>query len=511
MKNPSSSHQKYTVGRELGAGGVGVVYEGMQWMPRRPVAIKVLKEDLARDETARRRFLEEAHICANLSAQVFHPGLVQVLAVEEELFAPVETVNGYLSRPAIVMELLRGETLKQRLARLKASGQPMEESEAFELISQILKTLSLVHNPQIGRIVHRDIKPDNIFLCEAREGELARVVLTDFGIARVADSIRHTKTGEFVGTVDYSSPQQIEGMAVDERSDLYSCGCVLFEMLAGRPPFQAERQVATAYGHMHKPVPALPARVSPKMQKAVKTALAKSVESRFQTADQFLATLHGAPSRAFPLKAVLAAGGAALFLGFLWSAQPRAERITRSEIIAAPAAPLSTSEKFIRVLQKGRDGKREIIVEQTLRFGRTIGERTVSNRVASAPVAPIYERISFQTQTLNPPPTVRKATRQLAKGTEKIQTKGAPGWKQWKIVEKMQGSKTLTTTRAVEKQKPPIAPVILVGTFVKPALPSRIGRDTTPKKERKDRGGSKPKTTKGSKSGVLAEPSIPRE
>jgi serine/threonine-protein kinase len=242
----------------------------------RAVAVKMLRPDMARDPTFQARFRREAQSAASLN----HPSIVAVYDTGEDDFAgnPV---------PYIVMEYVEGSTLRELLA----SGSRLVPERALEIVDGVLAALAYSH--QRG-IVHRDIKPANVML--NRNGE---VKVMDFGIARAMSdgSSTMTQTSAVIGTAQYLSPEQARGEQVDARSDIYSTGCLLYELLAGRPPFVGDSPVSVAYQHVREePVP--PSHIDPDVPAAadaiVLRALTKDREERYQTADEMRADIRAA-------------------------------------------------------------------------------------------------------------------------------------------------------------------------------------------------------------------------
>ena len=258
---------RYEILDILGTGGMAVVYKAKCHRLNRMVAIKILKEDLAEDSEIRSRFHDESQAVAKLS----HPNIVNVFDVNQS-----EGVE------YIVMELIEGITLKQYM---KKRGSSLNWREALHFTSQILQALRHAH----GRgIIHRDIKPQNIMV--PRDGS---VKVADFGIARITDSQR-TMTQEALGSVHYISPEQARGSVIDARSDLYSAGVVLYEMLTGTLPYQGNSPVAVALQHVNS-VPKPPRALNPDiplgMEQITKKAMAPDRDLRYDDADAMLADL----------------------------------------------------------------------------------------------------------------------------------------------------------------------------------------------------------------------------
>ncbi len=283
--NPRLLGNRYEVGEILGRGGMADVHLGRDTRLGRTVAIKMLRSDLARDPSFQARFRREAQSAAGLN----HPAVVAVYDSGEDL-DPLSGVNA----PYIVMEYVEGRTLRELLTQ----GQRLPWAEALRLTSGVLAALGYSHT---SGIVHRDIKPANVMLTPNGE-----VKVMDFGIARaIADSsATMTQTQAVIGTAQYLSPEQARGETVDARSDLYSTGCLLFELLTGRPPFVADSPVAVAYQHVGEAptapssqVPELP----PEVDAIVLHALVKDRNDRYQNAEDFRqdidAVLAGQPIR----------------------------------------------------------------------------------------------------------------------------------------------------------------------------------------------------------------------
>ncbi len=265
---------RYEIGKVIGRGGMAEVHEGRDLRLGRRVAIKILRPDLAKDPAFQARFRREAQSAAALN----HPNIVAVYDTGEDVLEadgerPVIV-------PYIVMEYVDGMTLRQLLG----SGRKLLPERALEIIAGVLSALDYAHR---HGIVHRDIKPANVML--TRNGD---VKVMDFGIARAINEANTsmTATSAVMGTAQYLSPEQARGELVDARSDLYSAGVLLYELLTGKPPFTGESAVAIAYQHVSEmPVP--PSEVDPEVSDEVDAvvlrALAKKVDDRYQSALEF--------------------------------------------------------------------------------------------------------------------------------------------------------------------------------------------------------------------------------
>jgi serine/threonine-protein kinase len=257
---------RYQLGEVLGQGGMAEVRKGLDTRLNRPVAVKMLRSDLARDHVFQSRFRREAQSAASLNA----PSIVAVYDTGED------TLDG-ARVPYIVMEYVEGQTLRDLLR----SGQRLLPSRALEIMDGVLAALDYSHR---HGIVHRDVKPANVMLTPA-----GQVKVMDFGIARAVEdsAATMTQTANVLGTAQYLSPEQARGETVDARSDIYSAGCLLYELLTGRPPFQGESPVAVAYQHVRE-MPIAPSVQTPDIDAGVDAivmkALAKNPENRYQSA-----------------------------------------------------------------------------------------------------------------------------------------------------------------------------------------------------------------------------------
>ncbi|NUR96500.1 MAG: Stk1 family PASTA domain-containing Ser/Thr kinase [Kribbellaceae bacterium] len=268
---------RYEEGEPLGRGGMAEVRRGVDNRLGRSVAIKRLRVDLASDATFQARFRREAQSAASLN----HPTIVSVYDTGEE---PDPNGSG-VTIPYIVMELVTGKTLRD----LIREGRKIMPERALEITSGVLEALDYSHR---AGIVHRDIKPGNVMLTPQ-----GQVKVMDFGIARaVADtSSTMTQTAAVIGTAQYLSPEQARGETVDARSDLYSTGCLLYELLTGRPPFVGESPVSVAYQHVREqPLPpsSFDPEIPPEVDAVVLKALAKNREERYQSASEMRADIH---------------------------------------------------------------------------------------------------------------------------------------------------------------------------------------------------------------------------
>jgi serine/threonine-protein kinase len=259
---------RYEILELIGSGGMSRVYKARCHRLNRLVAIKILREDLAQDAEFRRRFHDESQAVAMLS----HPNIVAVYDVSRS--SELEY---------IVMELIDGITLKQYMQR---KGNKLNWREALHFMTQIVKALGHAHS---RGIIHRDIKPHNVMVL--RDGS---VKVADFGIARLASDGHSTLTQEALGSVHYISPEQARGSRIDARSDLYSAGVVLYEMITGRLPFEGDTPVSVAIQHINS-IPLSPREIDPSIPEGLETitmhAMAPDPNNRYSSADEMLEEL----------------------------------------------------------------------------------------------------------------------------------------------------------------------------------------------------------------------------
>ncbi|MCX4549653.1 Stk1 family PASTA domain-containing Ser/Thr kinase [Streptomyces sp. NBC_01387] len=295
MEEPRRLGGRYELGSVLGRGGMAEVHIAHDTRLGRTVAVKTLRADLARDPSFQARFRREAQSAASLN----HPAIVAVYDTGEDY---VDNI----SLPYIVMEYVDGSTLRELLH----SGRRLLPERTLEMTIGILQALEYSHR---NGIVHRDIKPANVML--TRTGQ---VKVMDFGIARaMGDSgMTMTQTSAVIGTAQYLSPEQAKGEQVDARSDLYSTGCLLYELLTVRPPFIGDSPVAVAYQHVREepqPPSNFDPEITPEMDAIVLKALVKDPDYRYQSADEMRADieacLDGQPVAATAAMAGVGYGG----------------------------------------------------------------------------------------------------------------------------------------------------------------------------------------------------------
>ncbi len=264
----------YRIIEQLGAGGMGVVYKAEDTKLKRTVALKFLPPELTRDPEAKARFIREAQAVSALQ----HHNICTIHDIDDKKPAHGEPGDGQLF---IVMDYYQGETLKEKVDSLQ-----LAIGNAIEIAIQIVQGLEKAHEKGI---IHRDIKPANIFITVD-----GNVKILDFGLAKLAGQTKLTKTGSTLGTVVYMSPEQARGEAVDHRTDIWSLGAVLYEMVAGQPPFKGEYDPAVVYGILNEePVPLTGLRtgVPMELERIVNKALTKNPDERYQHMDEMLVDL----------------------------------------------------------------------------------------------------------------------------------------------------------------------------------------------------------------------------
>jgi beta-lactam-binding protein with PASTA domain/predicted Ser/Thr protein kinase len=286
MEEPRRLGNRYELGAVLGRGGMAEVFMARDIRLGRAVAVKTLRADMARDATFQARFRREAQSAASLN----HPAIVAVYDTGEDYI-------GGISLPYIVMEYVDGSTLRDLLH----SGRRLLPERAMEITSGVLQALDYSHR---NGIIHRDIKPANVMLTRA-----GAVKVMDFGIARAMgdQGMTMTQTSAVIGTAQYLSPEQAKGETVDARSDLYSAGCLLYELLTGRPPFIGDSPVAVAYQHVRE-APLPPSHHDPEVPAVADAIVLKSLgkhpDERYQSAEEMRAdierALDGRPIAAAP-------------------------------------------------------------------------------------------------------------------------------------------------------------------------------------------------------------------
>ncbi len=287
VAEPRKLGGRYEIGPVLGYGGMAEVLRGRDVRLGRDIAVKILRPDLARDPSFQARFRREAQSAASLN----HPAIVAVYDTGED------THNG-MTTPYIVMEYVEGRTLREVL-QTEGGVMPIR---ALEIVAGVCSALQYSH---AAGIIHRDIKPANVMLTPT-----GAIKVMDFGIARAvtAAAATMTQTAAVIGTAQYLSPEQARGEVVDARSDIYSTGCLLYELLTGRPPFVGDSPVSVAYQHVREdavPPSVLMPDIEPSVDAIVMKALAKNAANRYQSAAEMQAditrALSGRPVLATPV------------------------------------------------------------------------------------------------------------------------------------------------------------------------------------------------------------------
>ncbi|MCK4237169.1 MAG: protein kinase, partial [Candidatus Krumholzibacteria bacterium] len=257
----------YKILEKLGEGGMGVIYKAEDTRLKRTVALKFLPPFMTRDPQAKERFIQEAQAASALD----HSNICNIHEIGE-------MEDGQMF---IVMAYYEGETLKKKI-----EGGPLKISEAIDITIQVTEGLARAHE---SGITHRDIKPANIIITNRGE-----VKIVDFGLAKLAGQTKLTTTGTTVGTVAYMSPEQARGAEIDQRTDIWSLGVVLYEMLTGQAPFKGEYEQAVIYSILNeeaRPVSSLRSNVYTELQEIIERALLKDLSQRYQTVGTVLADL----------------------------------------------------------------------------------------------------------------------------------------------------------------------------------------------------------------------------
>lgn len=261
---------RYRLEAKLGSGGMSTVYLARDEVLDRPVAVKLMHREMTEQPDQLERFNQEARAVAKLS----NPNVVAVIDAGEDQ-----------GRPYIVLEYVQGETLKQRIARVGA----LDATEALAYGLEVAQGLGVAHE---RKMVHRDVKPQNVLI-----DSTGRAKLTDFGIARELNDEGVTATGRVIGTTDYVAPEQAMGKDVDPRSDIYSLGIVLYEMLTGDVPFEADNQIGVAMKHVNEELPdvqAIRPDISAASARVVDRATTKNPDDRYQSIEEMTDDLQAA-------------------------------------------------------------------------------------------------------------------------------------------------------------------------------------------------------------------------
>ncbi len=399
----------YKIESLLGRGGMGAVYLATHERLARKVALKVISPDLAHDEDFRARFLRESQLAASLD----HPNVIPIYDADE--------IDGVLF---LAMRYVDGPSL-QALLRRRGSLSP---AETLRVAEQIGGALDAAHDADL---VHRDVKPANILIAEPGE----HAYLCDFGLAKRTSSEGMTKTGSFLGTVDYCAPEQIEGAPVDGRADVYSLGCVLFHCLAGQPPYRRETEFLVLNAHLHDAPPAL-STVRPGLPRSldgvIVTAMAKYPDVRYPTAgtlaSAFGDALTGEEEDATRVAPALPLAAPEPDAKTVVRARPRGRLLVAALIVAAALAagvaivailatrgsdgtpatrrPQATKlrtfvARIENVLTQSAEGRREIFTALSDGFNCSISPRNAARRIAS--VADNRQSVLVQLGNLDAP------------------------------------------------------------------------------------------------------------
>jgi serine/threonine-protein kinase len=390
----------YTIESLLGRGGMGTVYLATHRRLERKVALKVIAPELAEDEDFRARFLRESQLAASLD----HPNVIPIYDADQ--------VDGVLY---LAMRYVSGPSLRERI---RARGR-LSAAETVQIGGQIAGALDAAH---ARGLVHRDVKPANVLLAEPGD----HAYLSDFGLAKRTSSRGTTRTGSFLGSVDYCAPEQIQGQALDGRADVYSLGCVLYHCLAGQPPYARETEFAVLHAHLEDPPPRLSESrpdLEASVDRVLDQAMAKSPDDRYPSAGALVAELRAAvegslavdePTRAAQVPATTRkarrrpaprlwaiAGIAAILLAAV--AVTIGILATRgSDTGGTSAVELRTFvDRIENVLEQSADGRREIASALEAGFDCSISHREAGRRIAS--VADNRQSVLAQLGTLPAP------------------------------------------------------------------------------------------------------------
>ena len=307
---------RYQVEALIGQGGMSSVYKALDPNLRRVVAIKMIHPHLSSDQGFVRRFEEEAAAVAQLR----QPHIIQVYDFNHD-------GNTYF----IVFEFIPGESLQEYLKRLDDMNRPMSIEEAVDIGAKVADALDFAHEQGL---IHRDVKPANVMINVRQEP-----ILMDFGIAKIIGGTQHTATGAVLGTARYMSPEQIKGQSIDRRTDIYSLGVMLYEMLSGRPPFEADSAMTLMMMHIQDPVPDL-GELRPGVPQALQAVILKALEkdrsNRYQTAAEFAQAL-----RAGHLSPPLAATAGS------FAAATAAPLAAHTEVVDTPAENVSPPDDAV--------------------------------------------------------------------------------------------------------------------------------------------------------------------
>ena len=317
---------RYKIESFIGQGGMSSVYKAADPNLSRTVAIKVIHPHLSNDPQFLRRFEHEAAAVARLR----HPNIIQVYDFNHEN-------NVYY----MVMEYIPGQDLKEQLKSLSSKHQRLPLAETVRIMGAVCEAVSYAHEQNM---IHRDLKPANIMI-----NPQGQPILTDFGVAKMLDGLDHTVTGAIIGTAKYLSPEQAKGERPDERSDVYSLGVMLYEMLAGRPPFDADTTVAVLMKHVNEPVPdirQIQSDIPEALIRIVEKALEKDKNKRYQSAIQLAVALKTLNLNVQPAEVDEAAKKtvASFRMADYESERAKTDESIRRQAVPAPVAPVSATK-----------------------------------------------------------------------------------------------------------------------------------------------------------------------